>query len=131
MRGFLTLCHHVARLAGGTVVDHVRAGVTPSFHAAVLRRPGHEDVALLRHAVLPMVAFARPAAPGDTTVAFVDDPGLAALAGRGSGLRVLTTDQLAAPLSVVDLTGLGADEHRQIAYWTPGTVGELLFNFWN
>lgn len=35
------------------------------------------------------------------------------------------------PLAAVDLGALGAAEHRAIAYWRPGTVGELLFNSWD
>ncbi len=48
-----------------------------------------------------------------------------------SDLRVLTTAELHTPLRQVDLRALGPAEHRQIAYWQPGTVGELLFNFWD
>jgi hypothetical protein len=35
------------------------------------------------------------------------------------------------PLVQVDLSALDRNEHREIKYWKPETVGELLFNFWD
>jgi hypothetical protein len=65
------------------------------------------------------------------TLTFVDHPDLAAALTDGSNLQVLTAEQLNAPLSPADLADLGPAERKQIAYWQPNTIGELLFNFWD
>ncbi|NYF58605.1 hypothetical protein [Micromonospora purpureochromogenes] len=130
LRSFRTVCHHAARRTGGGVTSCAAAGVTPSFHTAVVVR-GDRAVAVLRHTVLPLVALARPRCAGDADVAFVDDATLAAALAEVSGLRVLSVAQLHTPLSRVDLTALTAEEHAQLAYWKPETLGGLLFNFWD
>jgi hypothetical protein len=38
---------------------------------------------------------------------------------------------VSAELSGVDLQDLGDAERRQLAYWQPATVGDVLFNFWD
>jgi hypothetical protein len=127
---FSTACHQAARAIGGTVADVIPAGVTPNFHTVEIAQPG-SHTAVLRHTTLPFVALAEPRLPGDATLTFIDRPHLAAVIQTGSDLQVLTTEQLHAPISTADLTGLGPHEHDQIAYWQPHTIGELLFNFWD
>ena len=123
LRTFASFCHQAARAVSGTVLGVTSAGVTPSFHKAEVRVQ-HRDVAVLRHVVLPFVAFR-------DAEGFVDHPGLAAAITSVSELRILTRGELETPLSRVDLSGLGREEHDQIAYWQPGTVGDLLFNDWD
>ncbi|MFC8616506.1 hypothetical protein ACFT9M_08830 [Micromonospora purpureochromogenes] len=130
LRSFRTVCHDAAQRTGSSVTSCMAADVTPSFHTVVVVR-GDRAVALLRHTLLPLVALARPRCVGDAGVAFVDDATLAAALAEVSGLRVLSVAQLHTPLSRVDLTALTADEHTQLAYWKPDTVGDLLFNFWD
>ncbi|MET8835425.1 hypothetical protein ABZV78_16110 [Micromonospora sp. NPDC004540] len=127
---FLAVCHHAARRVGGTVTRATPAGVTPSFHTVLIDHPGG-PITALGHATVPMVAFAQPLPAGDTKLAFLDHPDLAVAVGEVSDLRVLTVEALRTPLSAVDLAALRAEEHRQIRYWRPETVGELLFNFWD
>jgi hypothetical protein len=43
----------------------------------------------------------------------------------------LIVDQLGTDPSMAGLTAPSTTEHRQIDYWKPNTVGELLFNFWD
>lgn len=131
LRSFLTVCHQVARQLGGTITRTTPAGVTPNFHTAVIQYTDGQQIAVLRHAVLPLVAFAHPRSGGDTTMTFIDHPSLAATIRDICDLRVLTTDQLHTPLSHVDLSALTGHEHDQINYWKPETVGDLLFNYWD
>ena len=130
LSAFATLCHHAARAVGGTVTGVVPAGVTPTFHTVEITRYGQRTT-VLGHSTVSIGAFAEPRAPGDATVTFTDRPDLAAVIGATSHLVILTTQQLNAPLSTADLTALDAGEHKQIAYWRPDTIGELLFNFWD
>lgn len=127
---FTAVCHHAARAVGATVTGVTPAGVTPSFHRADIA-DARQHVAVLRHAALPVIAFARPLADGDVTPTFVDRPALAAAVTGLTDARVLTVAQLRTPLSQVDLSALDPAERDQIGYWKPATVGELLFNFWD
>jgi hypothetical protein len=45
--------------------------------------------------------------------------------------RLLRSEELRLPLEKVDLSLLDSAEHRQVACWSPGTLGELLFNCWD
>ena len=123
LRMFGSVCHQAVRAVGGTVLGVTPAGVTPSFHRAEVRHQ-HRDLAVLRHVALPFVAFT-------DAESFLDHPDLAAAITSVSELRVLTRADLETPLSRVDLSGLGSAEHDQIAYWQPGTVGDLVFNDWD
>ncbi|MDX6235556.1 MAG: hypothetical protein QOG10_371 [Kribbellaceae bacterium] len=71
LRTFVAACHHGARRTGGTVTGTTPAGVTPSFHTVDIHYANHE-VAVLRHVLLPYVAFASPRTDGRLTMAFID-----------------------------------------------------------
>lgn len=130
LRAFTTLGHYAARATGGTVARVLAAGVTPNYHRVDI---AHRQrlTAVLRHATLPLIAFATPPEDGAFTTAFLDHDGLAAAVGAVSGLRVMTAAGLCTPLAQMDLSELHPAEHDQIRYWQPYTVGELLFNFWD
>ncbi|MEU5726361.1 hypothetical protein ABZ783_31730 [Micromonospora sp. NPDC047738] len=130
LRSFTAVCHQAARTIGATVTGVTPAGVTPNFHTIDITHAQHH-IAVLRHSALPFIAFARPQASGDVTIAFVDHPGLVDGITNLTDAQVLTVEQLRTPLSQVDLSALDAEEHDQISYWKPTTVGELLFNLWD
>ncbi len=130
VRALATICFHAARALGGTITAVVPASATPNFHSVDFVHD-RQHMTVLRHASLPFVAFADPCPPGHTELVFRDHPRLVAAVTQTSDLQVLTTEQLNSPLSAVDLRALHPDEHHQIAYWKPHTVGELLFNFWD
>ena len=130
LRAFTAVCHHAARAIDATVTGVTPAGVTPNFHQVDI---AHDErhVAILRHATLPIIAFARPGNNGDVTVTFVDHPALAAAIGELTDALILTVEQLQTSLAQADLSALGREEHDQIRHWQPRTVGELMFNFWD
>lgn len=123
---FVGHCHHVARTVGGEVVRVERAGVTPNFDTVDIRRRSG-TTSVLRHAALPFVAFATPRADDHMELTFIDDDELAGLFEE----TVLDRATLCADLSTADLSELDPAEHEQITYWRPGTVGEVLFNWWD
>ncbi len=129
-RTFTAACYHAARATGGTVTRVSPAGPTPNFHSIEISYRD-QRIAVLRHAALPLVAFADPHGDGSMTQTFADHPGLAAAITDVSDLQVLTAEQMNTPLSRADLSDLSAAEHQEIAYWKPYSVGELLFNFWD
>jgi hypothetical protein len=130
LSAFTALCHHAARATNGTVTHVIAAGVTPSFHTINIAHRQHHT-AVLRHATLPLLAFAAPRSDGETTLTFLDDHDLAAAITEVSDLQIMTARQLSTPLTQTDLSDLHPSEHNQINYWKPNTVGELLFNFWD
>ncbi|MEU4770868.1 hypothetical protein [Micromonospora sp. NPDC023644] len=130
LRAFTAVCHHAARTVDATVIGVTPAGVTPSFHTVDIAG-AHDHIAVLRHTILPLIAFARPQGDGDVMVTFVDHPDLAAALTTRTDAQSLTAEQLQTALSQVDLNALSPHEHDQIDYWKPTTVGELLFNFWD
>jgi hypothetical protein len=107
-----------------------RPGVTPNFHTVEITRHG-ACTAVLGHNSVSVIAFAEPRPPGHATVTFIDRPELAAAIRATCDLPIFTKQQMNSPVPTADLTALGADEHRQIRYWRPNTIGELLFNFWD
>ena len=129
-RAFATACHSAARRTGGTVIAAQPAAVTPDFDAVLLGY-GDERVAALRHALLNVVAFIRvPGEHVEPPLAFTDHPRLACTLGE-AGFQILPAADLRQPLTAADLSDLRAEEHQQVKYWNPVTVGELLFNYWD
>ena len=117
VRTFNTLGYSV-----GPVVSFQPAGVTPNVHLLTLR-----DVGVVCHQLLPLIAFV--AVPlVDYSLTFVSRPDLAPFF---PGFEALTADALATPASRADLSLLALPERRQIRYWRPATVGEILFNYWD
>ena len=129
-RAFLTACHHAARAIGGRVAGIEGPGVTPNFHLAEI---AHRDgrLSVLGHGCVLFAAIAGPRPWRDLRPTFADDPAVAAAIVAASALRPLAVAELSTPLDQADLSALGPGEHRQIAYWKPDTVGELLFNYWD
>jgi len=143
LREFVTICHHAAQATSGTVDRIAQVGVIPNFHTVVIAYDD-DQVAVLRHAELPLVALAEPCPASDSfalqpvhltrsfgAARFIDRPLITAVITEFSDLRVMSAEELNAPLSRVDLSELSAGEHSEIAYWKPDTVGDLLFNFWD
>jgi hypothetical protein len=130
LREFTAICYHAARAIGGAVTGVTPAGVTPNFHTVDITQAQHH-IAVLRHIVLPLIAFARSPVGGGLTVRFVDHRDLADALTSLTDAQVLTVEQLGTPLARVDLSALDRHEHSQIKYWKPDTVGDLLFNFWD
>ena len=131
LHDFLTACHHAARLSGGAVTNTSPAGTTPNFHTAVITYPNGEQVTVLAHIVLPLLALAEPTPSGETSPVFLDRPALRSALAQASTRAILTPGQLNRALSDTDLTALSNDERRQVDYWNPDTVGALLFNHWD
>jgi hypothetical protein len=130
-RAFATICHQVARTTGARLGTIRRPGVTPSFHRAVLAY-GEEQVMLLGQRHVPFLATALPG-PAGARIVFVDDQRIHAVlpCNLPAPFRLLTLGELQAPLDLIDCTALDQAELKQISYWKPGTVGELLFNYWD
>jgi hypothetical protein len=131
IRSFVTACYDAARRTGGSVTAAREPGVTPTFHTVVI---SYEDVhiAVLRHDRLDVIALAQEPAHVSTLItAFIDRPAPAEILCQTTDCRILSAADLNSSLSGADLADLSADEHREVSYWQPATIGELLFNYWD
>lgn len=130
VRAFRGASYEAARSIGATVDDVTSDGVTSSFHTALITAAGVRS-AVLCHEVLPVVAFtASPPQAGAPPVDFVSPPAWAAAFER-VGFRLLDVGELSTPLGSADIGELAEAELEQVRYWRPGTVGELMFNWWD
>jgi hypothetical protein len=131
-RAFATICYEAARMTGGRAGAITRPGVTPNFHSAVIIL-GREQVMLLGHRHAPLLATAAAPRSEGAPIVFVDHPHIhAALSQVPTALfRMLTLRELQAPLNLIDCIALDHAELEQISHWKPGTVGELVFNYWD
>lgn len=129
-RAFLSACHAAARQTDGMVTIVQTASVTPNFDTVLLGY-ARMRVAVLRHRLLNLVAFIEvPAGCVGLPLAFIDCPRLARIIGE-YGFQVLPAADLQEPLTAADLSDLTVSERREVSYWKPAVVGELLFNYWD
>ncbi|MEU1520086.1 hypothetical protein ABZ490_49610 [Streptomyces sp. NPDC005811] len=127
---FNTVCHAVARSIRGTVAELAPAGATSNFHVARITAPGMRSNVLC-HEALPVIAFtASPPQAGVPLTQFSSPPGWAHAFER-CGFRLLDVDELSTPLAMADTGELAEAEREQVRHWCPGTVGELMFNWWD
>ncbi|MDT0346005.1 hypothetical protein [Streptomyces litchfieldiae] len=128
---FRRACHEAARRTPGvTFYELTEAAGAPNFHAAAMR-----DSAM-RHRIIcrsrgGFVAFtAPPPFPGSAVLHYREPPAWAEVFAWYR-LRVLSPRVLTTPLSAVDLQALDAADRAAVVTWRPGTLGELLFNWWD
>jgi hypothetical protein len=125
-------CHIAARSLGGTV----RVVQTPSSQASVnfaevILETRDGAIVVLLNAHFPIVAFARAREKGEMRFHFVDVPAVATLFKTFGSYEVLTSMQARKPLTPDDSLQLGRAEIKQLRYWQPRTIGEVVFSFWD
>ncbi len=125
---FKSACFAAAREVGASLERFTPSGVTPNFHRALLELEGAR-VVVACNAMHPVVGFARPSPEGEP-LEFLDHAALAA-AFDAAGFEVASAADLARPLTESDLAVLADAERSEIAYWKPGTVGEVIFNWFD
>jgi hypothetical protein len=127
---FRSACWEAARRIRGRAADVPLPGAVRTFHASALvgRGGGHVVVC---HAHLPVVAFLdEPPMAGRPLSGFVDRPSWSDVFER-VGLRPLSVEYLGTPMLRVDVSELGDAELRQLRYWSPEVLSDLLFNWWD
>ena len=123
VKSFTALAHTTARELGGAVCYIDTDTLSRSFYSARIES-SHGGVYILMNAHYPYAAFADSVEYGE--IGFVDVPGGVVC----PDVRVLTRDELLQPWSGEE-GELGDTEMKQIRYWKPRTVGEVVFNFWD
>ena len=131
IRDFKQLVHAAAEGLGWAVASVTAAGTTPNFHVAHIEPPKRQ-VFILGHSNFPIVAFAEQVAEIDQRLRFVDEPELASEISRlFPDVAIASSVELNRSITEHDLSQLGPADRRQIMYWKPRTIGQLVFNWWD
>jgi hypothetical protein len=129
---FRSHCYSVARVLNCSVVavEAPILGVACNFVSGTFKF-SRDSVAVLLNAHFPVVAFSEPLMAGTTHLRFIDSPKLADAFQNFGLYEVPDFSELTAPLTLANYDDLAADERKQIKYWKPQSVGEVVFNFWD
>jgi hypothetical protein len=129
---FRTHCFTAARLLSGRVsrIEFPSSHTSNNFASSVLElRDGLVAVVLNAH--FPVIGFAEPLREGGMRLRFVDVPELAEVF-RGFGVySVVEASDFERSVHDEDSSRLTPAELKQIRYWKPSRVGDLVFNFWD
>ncbi|MEV6393447.1 hypothetical protein AB0M39_01445 [Streptomyces sp. NPDC051907] len=127
LRAFRTALYAAARLAEGQVGEMEGQEYPRSFHtASVVDRTG--ESVILCHAHYPWIAFAEERRNWYEEE-FLSPPSWASVFAE-AGFAVLSSEQLATPLSDLDTSVLAQAEWRHIRSYGITTLGGTLFNAW-
>jgi hypothetical protein len=127
-RAFLTALHTAARAARGQVGAVEEQTYPRTFHTATVIHSAAQSV-ILCHAHYPWIAFARERRDWYTDEFLAPPPWAHPFAAAGFAL--LTSGQLATPLSDVDTSAMSRTEWRHVRYYGITTLGGALFNAWD
>jgi hypothetical protein len=132
LRVFKTACYEIARRTGGLVERVSDGSFPPNFHDAVLARHDR-TVAVLCHHWLPLLALAD--VPADSgwgfRMSFVDDPSIGPPLSALLNVRLLTAAELGLDWSRAGYPPAEVAHPQDLAYWRPGSVGDVIFNHWD
>ena len=125
-------CHEVARLHEGKVVAEAASDFeSVANYERVALQFSDRSVDVILNAHYPLLAFAEPFTSHNLSLAFRDEPGLAAHFCELGNYLPLDSSLLATPISDDATTKLSVAEREQIRYWNPTTLGEVVFNNWD
>jgi hypothetical protein len=131
-RGFKKACYLVAQISGGTVEGSDLNLLGRNYFGATIRTKS-DHVSVLCNSVFPYLAFVPPNAFGAACpdLIFVKAVDLAKAFATATDFRSLDADWLKEDLSSDLLADLAPSERREITYWKPARVGEVVFNSWD
>lgn len=132
IKPLLSLIRATSRGIGFTVEEPPMLSAVRSFTAWRLTHPFEPAVTLVVHRVRPVFAVV-DAVPDDVGLGghVIDWHAEALTRAADLGWHRLTADEAARGVTVSITTELTKAERREIAYWKPRTVGEIVFNHWD
>jgi len=124
------LCDELAKKLDGEMLEFTDSLYPANFHKAYFKLPA-KSVCLVMNKHYPLLAFATTVEA--LKIKFIDYP--EATEAVPEEYTVLTAEALEAkvPENLAELPGnqISKGEIRQINYWKPETVGQIVFNFWD
>lgn len=133
VKHFTAACYAAALQMGATVRQVLAANeqASTNFHEALVSLPHQtEPVRVLCNAHHGVVAFAWPATfEGDLNLRFMDCPEL--VEAFGSDFLTLSARDACAAVSPGLVAQLEDTELKQLSYWKPARMGDIVFNYWD
>ena len=126
-------CYEAARRASGQLVSFTSpdsSGDCRNYAIASFILPA-EKIAVVRNLHHPLVSFADVPAEGSVLLRFRDCPLLTDIFNSFGIYKVVSAAQLERPPSSSVLCELGDVERKQVAYWKPRRIGDIVFNWWD
>lgn len=124
---FKQLCFEFAAHISGKVISFHLPHSTNFYFTKVQTPDNHLFILLNQH--YPFLAFASDFEFENIT--FIDKPSHFEI--FSPFYQILDPSQLNIPLQqmVAENNGLNSAEWKQVAYWHPKTIGEVIYNFWD
>jgi hypothetical protein len=124
-------CYAASRAGGWSVREVLgpRQPIACNYALAVFARR-EETIAAALNGVFPLLAFAIPPAEGQVDLDFTDCPELGATFEQ-LGYTVLPSAELARRLTREMWQGLAPHEQKDIRYFRPRRVGDVIYNYWD
>lgn len=131
---FKQLCYS---LFGKKALDYIEDRTTKNFYEFVIK-VGDKKVHILLNGQYPFMAFTSSRESDVHYFPFINEPELSKMFERH--YKVLSFNQLNEPLRYTQKgkeilmeneNSLHKDELKQLSYWQPKTVGEVVFNYWD
>lgn len=125
---FKQLCFDFIYRNGGKVIDFSTPQYPVNFYNAEIKIFDSRLYILLNEHY-PYLAFASAVKPRN--IEFIDEPVL--FEHFCYTYKVISTVELNEPISKISIENneLNSAELKQIAFWKPETVGQILFNYWD
>lgn len=128
-RQFKAAAYAATQTVGAKVISSAAAdGVTPSFHVIEVVL-ADQRVAIICNRCFPLIAIVQYP-PMIAGVEFIDVPALKNALSR-TGFELPLNSELERTLEAKDLEVLGSGERRQIEYWKPRRIADVIFNWWD
>ncbi|MED4531857.1 hypothetical protein [Metabacillus fastidiosus] len=131
---FKQICYS---LLGSNVLEFIENGTLKNFYECIIKfKRRNIHILLNRH--YPFIAFTSARELNDLYLPFIDEPDLSKLFEQY--YKVLSLYQLKEPLTytqkrkniiVINENELHQDELKELVFWKPRTIGEVVFNYWD
>lgn len=132
---FKSICY---ALAGAEKVEFIEpGGAVRNFYECVIKRK-NKKVHVLLNSHYPFAAFTASRGTDEFYFPFIDDPELAEL--FSPYYEIVSREQLNEPAALRrhghtilldNENTLHPDELKQLAFWKPETIGDIVFNYWD
>ncbi len=129
---FREVCHSAARSLRGRLlsVESPLGSAVANFGRAHLELPGG-PISVLLNLHFPIVAFAERSSDDASEIRFVEAPALRDLLLGSGAYTVMSTSEAGQRVTAEACRLLGPAELKQLHYWRPRTIGEVVFNRWD
>jgi hypothetical protein len=133
LRVFRSHCFEVARQTNGRVLSVANSNTKGHYRNYSLGtiELRSEIVCILLNAHYPIVAFADPVAESEVQLRFRDSSELAQAFGVFGLYQIVLARELESQPTPDTLGKLSLAEQKQVEYWNPQRIADILFNWWD